>query len=209
MIWVMAGVSVTAQNEADKTVTRSHVRIVTVKDGVTEIMDTVYTGGESDVLFLKGNRDFSFTTGNDSVFSRHFTWEGDTSKKVIMIRDMAGKERTGERLRATLAPGLPLPPTPPGVHLFQSRPAHVIDLADPGIISFKKKKLSGGREKITVIRNQPSVKHAEDIRIIKEENDNFMHIPTPGSPEKPGSPVRKEIEIRKQIESKTGESQNK
>ena len=31
---------------------------------------------------------------------------------------------------------------------------NVIDLSAPGIISFEKKKLSGGREKITIIRNE-------------------------------------------------------
>jgi hypothetical protein len=34
--------------------------------------------------------------------------------------------------------------------------ASSIDLSDPGIISFKKKKMSGNREKITVIRHEPN-----------------------------------------------------
>jgi hypothetical protein len=36
----------------------------------------------------------------------------------------------------------------------RSKPGNVIDLSDPGIISFNKKKLSGGREKIEIIRNE-------------------------------------------------------
>ncbi len=43
---------------------------------------------------------------------------------------------------------------------FDSSRGNVINLADPGIISYKKKKLSGGREKITIIRKEPPPQEA-------------------------------------------------
>jgi hypothetical protein len=51
---------------------------------------------------------------------------------------------------------------------------NVIDLSDPGIISYKKKKMSGGREKITIIRNEPSEKEIE-----KEVSITIPDAPNP------------------------------
>ncbi len=59
------------------------------------------------------------------------------------------------------------------VRLQRNLRGNVIDLGDPGIISYKKKKMSGGREKITIIRNEPSEENME--------KDVLITIPdTPG-----------------------------
>jgi len=52
-----------------------------------------------------------------------------------------------------LAPHPPHPPKVPHiVKLNKKLHGNIIDLSDPGIISYKKKKLRGGREKIVIIR---------------------------------------------------------
>ena len=51
----------------------------------------------------------------------------------------------------------PMPPMPPTPHMEMVKIQHsgqVINLNDPNIISFKKKKMSGGREKIEIIRKK-------------------------------------------------------
>ncbi|MCF8360623.1 MAG: hypothetical protein K9H26_17855 [Prolixibacteraceae bacterium] len=50
--------------------------------------------------------------------------------------------------------GGPDVPTPPGVHMYRNRQNNMIDLNDPDIISFEKKEIKGGKEKITIIRNK-------------------------------------------------------
>jgi len=44
---------------------------------------------------------------------------------------------------------------------------NIIDLSDPGILSFKKKKMSGGREKITVIRKEVQEMTLEENQIMQ------------------------------------------
>ena len=57
------------------------------------------------------------------------------------------------------------PKVPHVVRLNKKLSGNVIDLGDPDIISYKKKKMSGGREKITIIRNEPSETAEEDVVI--------------------------------------------
>ncbi|HKI88159.1 MAG TPA: hypothetical protein VKA38_03965, partial [Draconibacterium sp.] len=56
---------------------------------------------------------------------------------------------------------------------------NVIDLSDPGIISFKKKKMSGDREKITIIRKKPDDKNTkkEEEIIVNGVGDAAMFTP--------------------------------
>jgi hypothetical protein len=97
------------------------------------------------------------------------TMEGDSGKQVrVFVRNAApGEEdrwiRRGDgrglrqRVTRSLEPGTPLPPAFPGARALRPRTLqgpNIINLADPGIISYKKKKMSGGREKITIIRNE-------------------------------------------------------
>lgn len=107
---------------------------------------------------------------SDSVlrnFDFQFEMDEDSAGNVFIMRP--------DRMHHPIVPGVPMPPHAPDVLMLRNGPAtNVIDLSDPGIISFKKKKMSGKREKITVIRHEPDekdVKRAERIIIHDKGND--------------------------------------
>jgi hypothetical protein len=54
--------------------------------------------------------------------------------------------------RFNLASASPAPQKTPFLRFNRNKNENIIDLSDSGIISYKKKKLSGGREKIVIIR---------------------------------------------------------
>ncbi len=55
--------------------------------------------------------------------------------------------------RRFLMAGDSIMPPPPKIFRFERREnQHVIDLTDPGIISYKRKKIRGGKEKVIIIR---------------------------------------------------------
>lgn len=166
---------------------RSHIRMVTVKDGVTTVTDTVIVDGIPARL-KKGNQGFVFLQDslgtidweqfaeNDSagtfVFRRRFSGDrpfmmhrfggaaDSVSTEIFRIeRGKAGEEdiRVIRRGRPGMnaRPGIPAVPFDLGdrqLRVLQHRSGNVINLSDPDIISYKKKKLSGGREKVTIIR---------------------------------------------------------
>ena len=53
------------------------------------------------------------------------------------------------------------PHAPKVMRIKTRKSGNVIDLSDPGIISYVKKELKDGREKITIIRNKPSEENVE------------------------------------------------
>ncbi len=55
------------------------------------------------------------------------------------------------------------PPPPPMMMMHQKR--NVIDLSDPGIISYEKKELKNGNEKITIVRKKPVEINEEIIKV--------------------------------------------
>jgi hypothetical protein len=85
----------------------------------------------------------------DSLFQEEFVIEHgpDNQQQVYII-----KER-GNRL--PFAPDTPgISPLPDHRRILIPRRQNMIDLSAPEIISYKKRKLGGGREKITVIRKE-------------------------------------------------------
>ena len=50
-------------------------------------------------------------------------------------------------------------------HINKQKSGNVIDLSDPGIISFEKKELKNGKEKIVIVREKPS---EEDVEVHEE-----------------------------------------
>lgn len=141
-----------------------HIKMVTVKDGVRHEVDTVITGDDVKVFHFNGDRKFEWT-GSDSASAdqriRHLRLEH---------RDSGSPRRM---IVAPMAPGLPANPRVPFIQAIRHRQGNVIDLSDQGVISFKKKKMSGGREKITIIRKQVPEQEQEfmDIIIDREAGD--------------------------------------
>jgi len=82
-----------------------------------------------------------------------FVWNGDTigggKGNVIIMKSGSGDDHM---MMAPMPPGAPMPPH---VMMLRSRSnKNVIDLSDPGIISYDKKIQKDGTEKITIVRKQ-------------------------------------------------------
>lgn len=160
-----------AQENPVAPATRKEIRTIVIRDGEKTVVDTVMYGEDVKVFRFSGDEEDLW------IDSR---LEGDSGKQVrVIVREAGpgqedvliynnGRRDSRRMVTRPLPAGRPLPRAAAASRAFrfrsQSAP-NIIDLADPGIISFKKKKMSGGRERITVIRQE-----------VKEEN-------TPGAPE--------------------------
>jgi len=189
----------------------AHIKVVTVKDGEKQVLDTVIEGNDLKVLHEGKGKNFTWTTvhatslpdsltekfevnkgegkGNHVIIRkrgldsgpieiREIETLGDSGKKVVVHVE---KSDPGEEDVFMMRPGagpqhrIIQAPFVPGIRMPYYRTARVrhlpgrniIDLSDPGIISYEKKKLSGGREKITIIRNEVKQNELDtfDIRI--------------------------------------------
>jgi len=109
----------------------------------------------------------------------------------------------------------PMPPMPPMPHMRMMQMNHskgMINLNDPNVISYKKKVMSGGREKIEIIRYKSDENENMNFNI---EMDDSMIAPGAPQPEgfkyefKTGEPkerkIRKEMRIDKKNQTETEE----
>ncbi len=98
----------------------------------------------------------------------------DSIKCIIKMKHKNAEDLLGEKVffddqMMVMPPHPPMPPKPM-VKVFQR--GNVIDLDDPGIISFKKKDLSGDREKIEIIRKKQAPGEVEiETEVILETPD--------------------------------------
>jgi hypothetical protein len=227
-----AGMKPVPQDDPKQAQKKAHVKMVTVKDGKKEVLDTVIEGKDLKVMHMGKGNAFTWTmTKNGSakdtlsqdieivkgdgklshvtvrkkggerrnVIIREVKTEGDSGKTVTVTVENAGPD--GERVFMTRpdrairhrvvgirhAPGMPVAIR--GNRIMRHLPGrNVIDLGDPGIISYQKKRLSGGREKITIIRNE-----------VNEEENGLFNIkeggPLEGLPMIDVPHVQKEIKV--------------
>ena len=152
--------------------------MVTVKDGVTDVHDTIIANGNGHVMVKKGTRHYPFLRSGEPGFEREVVFEDDSTKKIIETRRRS-YDNENRMIVDPLPPGAPIRPITREMNFLQHHSGNVIDLADPGVISFKKKKLSGGREKITVIRNEVAGKQEEDIKLMIDRDQNFFRLDSP------------------------------
>ena len=152
-----------------------------------------------------------------------FVWKGDTinPEKDIIHRKMKDGDEEDPIIDLNFGDGEhfppmpPMPPMPPLRHMRMTRANHshgVIDLNDPNIIYFRKKKISGNREKIEIIRNKSE--EPEDLNF-NFQTDEALDVPEPPLPpdlnfdnkiEKPvKKEIRKEIRIEQKKDQKTEE----
>lgn len=114
----------------------------------------------------KGARPFIWhsESGDDDILN---LTDGDSVAQKIIIHKRI-KDGDGDHVFSFdgpdmlhFAPAPPAPPVPPVPHIKMLRhfpDSRVIDLNDPDIISYRKKELSGGREKIEIIRKKADKK---------------------------------------------------
>lgn len=212
----------------DQSSGQRQVRIVTVKNGETTVIDTIisrrgpgpFSGGDrmadherilewvsrggpgaepgdsakrvimirkgqgAEPLFLHGR-----PAPGDSLFSRRFRIERKEIMDGDTIRIFTDRGTPMFRRFPSRDPRRPLAPPVPRVRMMREQPVNVINLNDMGIISYKKKKMSGGREKITIIRNEVKESDMKRTERFVNPDDELIRFQRPG--------VVRELDIRK------------
>lgn len=149
----------------------------------------IYKGGagrDMDRLMLQSD------SGEDFHI---FTEEGDSAQKRIMIHKRL-RDGSGENHMIFLdeSAGRPVPGIPPVPHIRQFRgknSAKGINLNDPNVISYKKKDIGQGRERIEIIRKKSTETENFDFDF---EMDHLM----PAPPAPPAPPVVDEELMKKE-----------
>ena len=143
------------------------------KSGVYEYDVDVLKGGKGKVLM--------YSTGDDNTSKLHeYIIKSGEGKKMMFIGE-------DDNIHEFKGPGDAVWVTEKGDHTMLHAPSavkiikekqggNIIDLSDPGIISYKKKKLSGGREKIEIIREEAKKGEIEDVNVVIKEADGPMMI---------------------------------
>jgi hypothetical protein len=148
-----------------------------LKDGDFDIVRNL---GEKDksgnVMYFKhhkgtkGNpQEWQLTPGENMEI---ITEDIDSMGREIVIRKMMNDGNVGHMVYANgpdmkhFPPMPPMPPVPPAPHVKMFGIHHsdkIIDLNDSDIISYKKKEISGGREKIEIIRKKSTGNRNETL----------------------------------------------
>lgn len=186
-----------------------HIKIVTVDEqGKKTELDTLIEGdnvfvfngdtvGDSKGMkwFAKEDFDMDFDmnididvkkTADGKVIIMKTDKDGKTVMKEIKI-NMNGLQKDIDMMRLHMpeVTGMPHPPYASRAMFIQNHSKkNIIDLSDPGIISYNKKKLKDGTEKITIVRKQVPVEelefNEEFILHGDEDHSMFFHEGHPG-----------------------------
>jgi hypothetical protein len=166
--------SAIAQKTQESKETR-HIKMIKIENGKKMELDTVLTG--DDVFVWNGD------TLNPVKHIKRFSPSGfDKMHNIdIKVDRRDGKEMIffdGENMKNFP----PMPPWPPMRHMKMIKGANsgrVIDLNDPNIISYKKKDMSGDREKIEIIRKKSETPEHTNFEF--EFNDELVAPEPPES----------------------------
>jgi hypothetical protein len=170
--------------------TEKHIKMVKVDDSGKKVeLDTVIQGDQVFVWqgdTIGNGKEFKWITKDDfkmdSVHRFDYKIEGDGNKRIMIMKSGKGDE---QMIMAPFPPEPPMPPHAPKVMMFRGQQnRNVIDLSDPGIISYDKKLRKDGTEKITIVRKQvPEVDSMmEDVLITPPHVDDVFFMG--GSPKR-------------------------
>lgn len=169
--------TVVAQHSAAeaKNKTERHIKMLKIDDnGNKTELDTTITGDAPFVWngdTINGGKEFKWKSREgfnlDSIHKFDYKIESDGKQKIMIMHD-------GDGQPVIFTPGMPVAPRPPHaprmMRFSSSHGKNIIDLSDPGIISYDKKLRKDGTEKITIVRKQ--VPENEDF-----EEDVIIHAP--------------------------------
>ncbi len=172
------------------------------KDGKEKVMIFRHGGGKGGEPTI-----WNMDSGDDMEI---VTDDIDSLGERIVVRKRV-KDGEGNHLMFFNGEGMkhfpPVPPRPPvpPVKMMMKHSGRIIDLNDPKIISYKKKEMSGNREKIEIIREKSD--ESENM------NFNFNFDEAIDAPVGPviihdmdaDRPVKKEIKREIKIEEKAGQ----
>jgi len=127
--------------------------------------------------------------------------DNDSTGKKIVVRKM-WREEPDDHMIIRNSPGMnhfppvpPVPPTPPGSNFMKFKHSgHVIDLNDPNVVSYKKKDLKGGLEKIEITRKKTDEREAATFDFQFDGGD-FM------APEPPEAPDMSDLNFHSESDS--------
>ncbi|HLN74041.1 MAG: hypothetical protein ACM3O8_13795 [Methylococcaceae bacterium] len=184
-----------------------HIKMMKIENGKKMEIDTVLTG--NDVFVWNGdtiNPEKHIEKFSPSEFDkRHpekvhkmimhadsgedvriITEEGDTvGEKIIIHKRMRDGNDNDHFIYLNRPGGYHFPPVPgapavPHIKRFKGmNNSKMINLNDPNVISFKKKDMSGGREKIEIIRKKTSDSDNMNVDI---DIDDALQVPEPPMP---------------------------
>jgi len=187
-----------AQNESDAKDAKKtrRVKLEKIENGIKMQLDTVLAG--DDVFLWNGD------TIDCNKMNKHF--RHDAFKKLKHLKVAVDSDENGENVM--IDPGFPpMPSMPPQEMRRWRQDNRVIDLNDPAIISFRKKDLKGGLEKIEIIRKKSE--GPENMNFNFRNEDELMPPIPPEAPEiikefKNGKPEIKIIRKEKKQEGNAG-----
>jgi hypothetical protein len=196
--------------------TEKHIKIVKVDDdGKKTELDTIIEG---DKVFVwqgdtVGGKDFTWISKDgfdlDNIhenFDMNFEYkiEDDGEGKFIIMK--SGK-KGGHIIMPPVALDAPFPPHAPRVMFSSNKNKNMIDLSDPGIISYDKKLRKDGTEKIVIVRKQQKENEEEEIIIngTSGEKGNSTFVTDDGKvikirESKEGEDKQIEVEIEEKTE---------
>lgn len=174
--------------------TEKHIKMVKVdNDGKKVELDTVLTHDEPFVWegdTIGGGKEMKWISKEGfSLDSTHqnfemkfdYNIEDDGEGNVVIMKSGKGGKHM---ITVPDVPGMPMPPHAPGMMMFRNHDnKNVIDLSDPGIISYDKKLRKDGTEKITIVRkqvNDEEFETMEDVMInAPHEGNAFFYSNAP------------------------------
>ena len=161
-----------------------HIKMVKVDDEGNKVeLDTVVAGDEIFVWngdTISGGKELKWITKDDfnmdslaMDFDFDFEYEIDKDGEGNVFIMKSGKN--GAHM---VSPMGPKPPHAPHVMMWHSKKdKNIIDLADPGIISYDKKIQKDGTEKITIVRKpKPEGEVEEEEIMIHSPHGNVMFM---------------------------------
>lgn len=151
-----------------------HIKMVKVdSDGKTTELDTVIEG---DNIFIwngdtiGGEHKLKWVSEGDFEMDFDIDVKETADGKIIILKSGKGGEHNvmmfgGDEGENEMIFGVPhmvgAPHGPKVMMMKMHKQGNVIDLSDPGIISYEKKDLKDGKEKITIVRKKPTEKDME------------------------------------------------
>jgi len=157
-----------------------HVNVtVDDKDGKENVMIIRHNKGKSGEPMI-----WNMDSGDDMEI---VTEDIDSLGKQIVVRKRI-KDGEGKHMMffndSDMKHFPPVPPVPPVAHfksLRENQSGRLIDLNDPNIVTYKKKDLKGGLEKIEIIRKKS--KDQKNMTFEYKVDKNLMPPHAPGAPE--------------------------
>ncbi len=149
------------------------VKVIVNKNGKEIKIDTTFNGSNEKTIQVKVDsilKKFDvFFQNCDSGMSKH-------GKKVVrLIGDCSGYSFGTSEGDDLIPPPPPMPPhTPVMIHKQFGSDAFAFDTKDPSIISYEKKDIGKGLEKITIIRKKQTGQNKdEEVTVTVETSDDL------------------------------------